>query len=119
MLIPLLQRERSIDDFIDKDEGCRLAALLADKSAKSQEDRLYNKEIRGIVQAAFIQLDDRERHIIQNRFGILGGKELTLEEIGKSLNLSRERVRQLEREAKIKLRANLLQYHANVRFSLA
>ena len=41
MFIPLLQRERSIDDFVDKDEGCRLAALLADKGAVSQEDRLY------------------------------------------------------------------------------
>jgi RNA polymerase sigma factor (sigma-70 family) len=119
MLIPLLQRERSIDDFVDKDEGCRLAALLADKKSKSQEERLYAKEIQLLVQDAFVQLDDRERHIIQNRFGILGGKELTLEEIGRSLNLSRERVRQLEREAKSKLRANLVRHRPHLRFSLA
>ena len=119
MFIPLLQRERSIDEFVDKDEGCRLATLLADKSTESQEQKLYIKEIRGLVREALIQLDDRERHIISNRFGLLGGQELTLEEIGKTLNLSRERVRQLEREAKNKLRAELRQHHAHVRFSLA
>ena len=119
MILPLLQRERSIDDFIDKDEGCRLAAVLADKSALSQEDRLYRKELRILVQAAFFTLDDRERHIIRNRFGILGGKEQTLEQIGKSLGLSRERVRQLEREAKAKLRLTLSQYQSNVRYSVA
>jgi RNA polymerase sigma factor (sigma-70 family) len=119
MFFPLLQPERSIDDFVDKDEGCRLAALIADQGAESQEEKLYLKEIRGLVREALIHLDDREKHIIRNRFGLLGGQELTLEEIGKSLNLSRERVRQLEREAKGKLRANLKRYHSHVRFSLA
>lgn len=119
MLFPLLQPERSIDDFVDKDEGCRMSALLADKATENQEERLYVKEIRGLVRAALIHLDDRERHIIRNRFGLLGGKELTLEEIGKTLNLSRERVRQLEREAKQKLQNTLAEYHAGLRFSLA
>ena len=119
MLIPLLQRERSIDDFVDKDGGCRLSTLLADRKAKSQEEKLYLKEMQDLVLAALDNLDDRELHIIRNRFGLLGGKELTLEEIGKSLNLSRERVRQLEREAKSKLRSNLLRYQSHLRFSLA
>ena len=111
MRIPLLQRERSIDDFVDRDEGCRLGALLADASVFSQEDRLFRKEIRRLVRHALILLDERERHIILNRFGLNGGGELTLEEIGRSLNLSRERVRQLEREAKAKLRAGLTHVH--------
>ena len=70
MFIPLLQRERSIDEFVDRDEGCRLATLLADKASESQEQKLYLKEIRGLVRDAMIQLDDRERHIISNRFGL-------------------------------------------------
>lgn len=119
MIFPLLQPERSIDDFIDKDEGCRLGALLADKETVSQEDSLYADEVRGLVCHALAGLDDRERHIIRNRFGLLGGQELTLEEIGKTLNLSRERVRQLEREAKAKLHANLVRFQPQFRFSLA
>ena len=119
MLIPLLMKERSIDEFVDQDEGCRLSALLADRSTASQEDKLYGQEMRRLVREALVELDERERHIIRNRFGLLGGKELTLEEIGKSLNLSRERVRQLERDAKSKLRETLAQYHSQLRFSLA
>jgi RNA polymerase primary sigma factor len=119
MFIPLLQRERSLDDFVDRDEGCRLATLLADNKTKSQEDDLYEKEICSMVRQAMVALDDRERHIIRNRFGLLGGKELTLEEIGKTLNLSRERVRQLEREAKAKLRDRLRLHRAQLRYSLA
>ncbi len=118
MYIPLLQKERSIDDFVDREEGCRLAALLADGESVSQEDELYMDEVRRLVRRAMIALDDRERHIIRNRFGLSGGEELTLEEIGKTLNLSRERVRQLEREAKDKLRANLARFEPEIRFSL-
>jgi RNA polymerase nonessential primary-like sigma factor len=118
MIFPLLQRERSIDDFIDKDEGCRLATLLADKEAVSQEDSVYSQEVSLLVRDALIDLDDRERHIIRNRFGLMGGKELTLEEIGKTLDLSRERVRQLEREAKEKLKATLGRFQPQLRYSL-
>jgi RNA polymerase sigma factor (sigma-70 family) len=118
MYIPLLQKERSIDDFIDASEGCRLAALLADTESVNQEEELYSREVRRLVRYAMGDLDDRERHIIRNRFGLLGGKELTLEEIGKTLNLSRERVRQLEREAKEKLRASLQHVQPQIRYSL-
>ena len=119
MFIPLLQREKSIDDFVGKNENTRLSSLLADGEALSQEDCLYLKELQRLVQTALVNLDDRERHIIRNRFGLLGGKELTLEEIGKTLDLSRERVRQLEREAKNKLRSNLMRHESQLRFSLA
>lgn len=119
MYVPLLQKEKSIDDFVDKDDGCRLSALLADKGSVSQEEKLYVKEIGRLVRDALFLLDEREQHIIRNRFGLLGGKELTLEEIGRSLNLSRERVRQLEREAKQKLLASLSEYRPQVRYSLA
>jgi RNA polymerase sigma factor (sigma-70 family) len=118
MIFPLLQPERSIDDFIDKDDGCRLSALLADAADESQEDRLYGDEVRRLVRDALGRLDERERHIIRNRFGLSGGQELTLEEIGHSLGLSRERVRQLEREAKDKLRVSLERFHPQIRFSL-
>jgi RNA polymerase primary sigma factor len=119
MIIPLLQKERSIDDFLDAEEGSRLAALLADNATVSQEQEVYAAEVCGLVRHALVQLDDRERHIIRNRFGLLGGEELTLEEIGRTLNLSRERVRQLEREAKAKLRANLQRFRPDIRYALS
>lgn len=119
MIFPLLQKELSIDDYVDRDEECRFSTLLADPNAESQEQKIYDREVGAIVVRALGRLDERELHIIRNRFGLLGGQEQTLEEIGKRMNLSRERVRQLEREAKDKLRASLGPYRTNLRYSLA
>ena len=119
MIFPLLQPELSIDDFVDRDEECRFSSLLADPKSENQEERIYNQEVGAIVKRALGRLDERELHIIRNRFGLLGGEEQTLEEIGQRMNLSRERVRQLEREAKTKLRVCLGQYRGSLRFSLA
>ncbi len=119
MIVPMLQRELSLDDYVDADQECRLGILLADPKSENQEQRIYEREIIHLVRQALVSLDERERHIIRNRFGLLGGDELTLEEIGRGLNLSRERVRQLEREAKDKLRENLIRHRADVRYSMA
>ena len=119
MIFPLLQKELSIDDYVDRDEECRFSTLLADTQSENQEEKIYNREVGVIVQRALGRLDERELHIIRNRFGLLGGQEQTLEEIGKRMNLSRERVRQLEREAKQKLRISLGPQRGNIRFSLA
>jgi RNA polymerase primary sigma factor len=119
MIFQLLQKERSIDDFIDKEDGCRLGTVLADGQSPTPEDEIYSREISGLVREAMVQLDYRERHIIRNRFGLNGGDELTLEEIGRKLHLSRERVRQLEREAKDKIRAKLARFQPQIRYSMS
>jgi len=107
MIIPMLQRELSIDDFVDAEGEHRLGVFLADPKAENQVQRVQEIEVQHSVKQALVRLDERERHIIRNRFGLFGGKEQTLEEIGMVLHLSRERVRQLESQAKKKLRANL------------
>ncbi|PYT06272.1 MAG: hypothetical protein DMF49_11725 [Acidobacteria bacterium] len=103
MIIPFYQRERSIDDFVDSDEECRLSALIADTESPNPVDRVYQKEITSIVSEAMIVLTERERTILEDRYGLTGEEEMTLEAIGQKLGLSRERVRQLERDAKHKL----------------
>lgn len=108
MLIPWLQRGVSIDDNLGEHGNHSLEARLVDPAAEGQEQTLYRKELADLVRKALARLDERERHIIRHRFGILGGPERTLEEIGASLKLSRERVRQLEHNAKSKLRERLL-----------
>jgi RNA polymerase sigma factor (sigma-70 family) len=108
MLITWFQREVSIDDTQGRDGGHALDARLVDPAAENPEQKMYRKELTDLVRKALANLNERERHIIRNRFGILGGHERTLEQIAAGLNLSRERVRQLERTAKTKLRQDLI-----------
>ena len=108
MLIPWFQRELSIDDAASPESTRSLESVLVDHDAESQEQKIYRQELTRLVRKALVSLDERERHIIRNRFGLLGGNERTLEEIAAGLNLSRERVRQLERIAKTKLRKTLV-----------
>ena len=107
MLIPWFQREVSIEECMGTDGGNAFEARLVDPEAESQEQKMYRKEITGLVRDALVKLNEREQHIIRNRFGLLGGHERSLDEIAAALNLSRERVRQLEQVAKFKLRKAL------------
>lgn len=110
----LLRPLPSIDDFIDADEGTRMSAFLADPKAENPVARMQGRDVMRVVRQALLDLDDRERHIIQNRYGFFGGEEQTLDEIGRSLSLSRERIRQLERKATTKLRSCLSQHVAQL-----
>ena len=107
MLIPWFQREVSIEECMGPDGGNGFEARLVDPAAESQEQKIYRNELTGLVRDALVKLNEREQHIIRNRFGLLGGHERSLDEIAVALNLSRERVRQLEQIAKFKLRKYL------------
>ena len=107
MLIPWFQREVSIEECMGQDGGNGFEARLVDPAAESQEQKVYRKEVTGLVRDALVKLNARELHIIRNRFGLLSGRESSLDEIAAALNLSRERVRQLEQVAKFKLRKSL------------
>ncbi len=119
MSILTLQREISLDQWLDPDETCTLNTFLAAPAPMAAEETLYQKEVTALVRAAVARLDQRELHIIRNRFGLLDGREATFEEIGRELNLSRERVRQIERSVKNKLRLRLNRHFATARRSAA
>ena len=60
--------------------------------------------LREELSAALESLTDRERQVIQLRFGLIDGRARTLEEVGKEFNVTRERIRQIEAKALRKLR---------------
>ena len=115
MNIPFMQHELSLDDFVGSEGELRMEALLADPRAENPLQRIQQLDVMRAVRRALVSLDGRERHIIENRFGLLGGEEQTLEEIGRGIHVSRERVRQLESQAKNKLRAQLSVLRASLR----
>ena len=67
-------------------------------------DDIHKKEIHEALDMVLSTLTDRERQILEMRFGLMDGNDHTLEDVGKSLHITRERVRQIEAKALRKLR---------------
>ena len=103
----LLPYTTSYDDFVSPNEDTRLEAMLADPNSFRQERDILRAEVDRILKKAMTELPPRERYILERRFGIRDGSELTLEAVSHILKLSKERVRQLERDALVKLRIAL------------
>jgi RNA polymerase primary sigma factor len=91
--------ERPIVDGAEKD----LNDVLADALAESPFDLADQNLRRDIVHRALARLPRLERTILEHHFGLAGGEPQTLDEIGRTLDLSRERVRAIERHALAKL----------------
>lgn len=85
-------------------EDLNVGDYVEDKSYRSPEAQTGSNVLKGGVEELLSMLSDRERKIIDYRFGINGSKPQTLEQIGKSLGYSKERIRQLEHEALFKIR---------------
>ncbi len=102
------RRDLSLDLPFDEDQELTPLALLPNDSP-DQEDVLIRSQDSQIqkdeVSKALASLSERERYIITHR--IMGDNPLTLREIGDTLHLSRERIRQIEKEALTKLRREL------------
>ena len=103
----LLPYATSYDDFINPDEDTRLEALISDPESLRQEQSVIRKETVDVLKRALRDLPSRERYILERRFGIVDDVEMTLGSIAHILKLSKERVRQLERDALAKLRGTL------------
>jgi RNA polymerase primary sigma factor len=86
-------------------DGSELGDFVIDTSTPPADELVAQTELHVETKALLSELPEREAEIIRLRFGLGGGAQRTLEEIGARLSLSRERARQLERDALKKLRA--------------
>ena len=99
------------------EDGGTLGDVLPDDELPSPDEEARKSLLRSHVQNVLGGLTDRERVVVQLRFGLQGNRAHTLGEIGERLQLTRERVRQIEAEALTKLRTTDLQAeidHADV-----
>jgi len=97
-------REVSLDDKVGKDRDKPIADYLVDPTSASPEDDLIHRESSSLVGEAMAHLTEQERIVVGYRFGLAGGPPLTLKEIGQKMGISRERVRQIECQAKARLK---------------
>jgi RNA polymerase primary sigma factor len=96
----------SLNRPIGSEEDGELGDLFNDVNADSPEEEAVDSVRRREVREAIASLPERQRRIIELRFGI-GGDPMALEAIGKELGITRERVRQLEAEALARLQDEL------------
>ena len=100
-------RPASLDAKLGPDEDTSFGDLVGDERAEDPFEALRDRDLREEVVDLLDQLDGRERQIISFRFGLDGGRERTLEEVGKKFGVTRERIRQIQNIALLKMRKAL------------
>jgi RNA polymerase primary sigma factor len=106
LLLDAARLPTSLETPLGKDQDMSLGDVLADAAAHSPEDAAMRGEIAGQLERAMAPLTDREREVLRLRYGLGMERELTLEEVGRRLSITRERARQIEARALQKMRAS-------------
>ena len=97
-------RPASLDAPIGDDDSSTYAELVQDERAEDPYEHLEEKTITHMLGELITRLDEREQKILRYRFGLGGGNEKTLEEVGAHFGVTRERIRQIQNLALAKLR---------------
>ena len=97
-------RPASLDAPIGDDDSNNFSDVVEDENATSPYENLEDKTVTDMLQDMVTHLDQREATILRFRFGLDGGTEKTLEEVGVKFGVTRERVRQIQNLALKKLR---------------
>src|SRR5882724_2241661 len=100
-------RPASLDAPIGDDDSTEFGETVGDEEAQTPFELLRNKNLLHELGGLIDVLDDREKKIIFERFGLHGGKPKTLEDVSKNFGITRERIRQLQNMALAKLRRAL------------
>ncbi|MCD7859893.1 MAG: RNA polymerase sigma factor RpoD/SigA [Firmicutes bacterium] len=95
----------SLDAPLGEEEDSSLASMLQESREPSPYDALVREQLRQMLESLLSQLDERQQTILRLRYGLDGGAGLSYAEIGEKLGVSKERVRQIEKQAMQKLQA--------------
>jgi len=105
MLLDAARIPTSLDSPIGEEDESTLRTVLRDVNAPSPEEEAIRGQMAEEVERAMAPLSEREREVLRMRYGLGTEREMTLEEIGRRLSVTRERVRQIEQAAVRKMRA--------------
>jgi RNA polymerase primary sigma factor len=102
-IIKASQESISLDAPVGDEEDSRLGEFIEDKTSPSPEEAVIHRNLRQQIEHALDSLTEREAEVLKLRFGLMDGKEHTLEEVGDIFKVTRERIRQIEAKALRKL----------------
>ena len=105
MLGELYLNTASLNALIGEDSDTELQDVLPDGDTPPVEDAVMSVELREVCEQILKALTPKEEKVIRLRFGFDGGREYTLEEVGNIFQVTRERIRQVEKKALNKLRS--------------
>ncbi|MEX2007818.1 MAG: RNA polymerase sigma factor RpoD [Candidatus Levyibacteriota bacterium] len=103
-IIKISQEPASLESPVGDEEDSRLGDFIHDTNAPTLFDTASRELLKEQVDQVLSTLSDRERRVLEERFGLKDGKPKTLEEVGKMFAVTRERIRQIEAKALRKLR---------------
>ena len=101
----MAQQPISLEKPVGEEDDTALADFVQDAQAPSPFDLASEAMRREYVARALASLPSREREVIELRYGLTGGHQRTLEEVGQAFNITRERVRQIENRTLKKLQS--------------
>lgn len=103
-LIEIARQPMSLDTPIDDEGDTELGDFIEDTSSPAPDELTMANLLREQLEQALHRLPEREAHILRLRYGLLDGESHTLEQVGRQIGVTRERVRQLEAQALNRLR---------------
>lgn len=106
-MLGLNERIASVDAPLDSDPERSLLDAIADERTPDPERIMQDEDLHALVQAWLNELSDKQREVVERRFGLNNREISTLEEVGADIGVTRERVRQIQVEALKRLRVML------------
>jgi RNA polymerase primary sigma factor len=102
-ILRMAQHPVSLEKPIGEEEDSELGDFVEDENTETPDEAASLTLRRSDIEVALASLPDRERQVIELRFGLTGGQPCTLEEVGKAFGVTRERIRQIENNTLKKL----------------
>jgi len=106
-MLGLNERLASVDAPLDDDPDRSLLDAIADERTLDPEKAQQREDLQGLIEKWLNELNDKQREVVERRFGLNGREISTLEEVGADIGVTRERVRQIQVEALKRLRVIL------------
>ncbi|ATC95714.1 RNA polymerase nonessential primary-like sigma factor [Pseudoalteromonas tunicata] len=113
-MLRLNEKITSVDTPIGGDSEKALLDILADEKGGGPESCIQDEDIRENIVHWLEELNAKQREVLARRFGLLGYEPSTLEDVGKEIGLTRERVRQIQVEALRRLKEILMHQGLNI-----